>query len=269
MSDTNLGAQRFSLGRWSRMKRAAARELAAPAADASTAPGTADGPGGGPLPASADALATPADANRDQPAAMRSAAASEVHPTSQLPTDVHAASGPATQPIPAGTQGTANAGERPAPDAPSSAAKLPPIESLNRDSDFTGFMKRDVDPALQRAALRKLFSDPHFNVMDGLDTYIDDYTKPDPISPDVFAQLAHARAIFAPAAGEEEKARPPDLVADAHQQNVAELQGGDDTSMVVPEASTSPQAVADTRDDSSSSAALPARASTRDESASQ
>ena len=33
------------------------------------------------------------------------------------------------------------------------------------------------------AALKKLFSDPHFNVMDGLDTYIDDYGKPDPIPP--------------------------------------------------------------------------------------
>ena len=29
--------------------------------------------------------------------------------------------------------------------------------------------------------MKKLFSDPHFNVMDGLDTYIDDYGKPDPI----------------------------------------------------------------------------------------
>ena len=29
--------------------------------------------------------------------------------------------------------------------------------------------------------MKKLFSDPHFNVMDGLDTYIDDYGKADPI----------------------------------------------------------------------------------------
>ncbi len=29
--------------------------------------------------------------------------------------------------------------------------------------------------------MKKLFTDPHFNVMDGLDTYIDDYGKPDPI----------------------------------------------------------------------------------------
>jgi hypothetical protein len=29
--------------------------------------------------------------------------------------------------------------------------------------------------------MKKLFADPHFNVMDGLDIYIDDYSKSDPI----------------------------------------------------------------------------------------
>ena len=47
--------------------------------------------------------------------------------------------------------------------------------------DFSAFMKPDVDPAVQQAALKKMFTDPHFNVMDGLDIYIDDYSKPDPL----------------------------------------------------------------------------------------
>jgi hypothetical protein len=42
-------------------------------------------------------------------------------------------------------------------------------------------MASDVAPELRSRALKKLFTDPHFNVMDGLDTYIDDYGKPDPI----------------------------------------------------------------------------------------
>jgi hypothetical protein len=42
-------------------------------------------------------------------------------------------------------------------------------------------MKAEVDPETRRAALRTLFSDPRFNVMDGLDVYIDDYSKPDPL----------------------------------------------------------------------------------------
>jgi hypothetical protein len=75
---------------------------------------------------------------------------------------------------------------------------LPPIESLTIDSDFTLFMQPNVDAAVRRAALKQLFRDPRFNVMDGLDTYIDDYTKADPIPEDVVKQLAHARAIFDP-----------------------------------------------------------------------
>ena len=34
--------------------------------------------------------------------------------------------------------------------------------------------------------------------MDGLDTYIDDYTKADPIPPDMLSKLAHTRYIFDP-----------------------------------------------------------------------
>jgi len=59
-------------------------------------------------------------------------------------------------------------------------------------------MRPDVDPALKRAALRKLFTDPHFNVMDGLDVYIDDYSKPDPIAPEILRTLVQARYIFDP-----------------------------------------------------------------------
>lgn len=56
------------------------------------------------------------------------------------------------------------------------------VEKIDRFSpDFSAFMKPDVDPAVQQAALKKMFTDPHFNVMDGLDIYIDDYSKPDPL----------------------------------------------------------------------------------------
>ena len=34
--------------------------------------------------------------------------------------------------------------------------------------------------------------------MDGLDVYIDDYSKPDPIAPDVVSKLMQARYIFNP-----------------------------------------------------------------------
>ena len=82
--------------------------------------------------------------------------------------------------------------------AAAEGADLPPIDSLTHDSDFTPFMRPDVAPELRSAALRKLFTDPHFKLMDGLDVYIDDYSKPDPISPDIVKTLNHARYIFAP-----------------------------------------------------------------------
>ena len=58
------------------------------------------------------------------------------------------------------------------------AAQTPTMDDVEKidktAADFSAFMQGDVDPTVQRAAMKKLFSDPHFNVMDGLDIYIDD-----------------------------------------------------------------------------------------------
>lgn len=88
-----------------------------------------------------------------------------------------------------------------APSSPSTPAPaLPSVDSLTFDSDFTAFLRPDVDETLRRAALKQLFRDPRFNVMDGLDTYIDDYTKADPIPPDVLKDiLRRGFAAVAPA----------------------------------------------------------------------
>jgi len=81
---------------------------------------------------------------------------------------------------------------------PAPAETLPPIESLTIDSDFAAFLQPKVDETLKRLALKQLFRDPRFNVMDGLDVYIDDYSKPDPISPDIVRQMVQGRYIFDP-----------------------------------------------------------------------
>jgi hypothetical protein len=87
--------------------------------------------------------------------------------------------------------------------APSSSAalatELPSVESLTLDSDFTAFLRPEVDESLKRAALKQLFRDPRFNVMDGLDVYIDDYTKADPIPPDVLKDVLQRFAAVASA----------------------------------------------------------------------
>ncbi|MBU3566298.1 DUF3306 domain-containing protein [Polynucleobacter sp. MWH-HuK1] len=76
----------------------------------------------------------------------------------------------------------------PAPAVEKIEDEAPPLPTLDDvakidrfDPDFSAFMKPDVDPAVQQAALKKMFTDPHFNIMDGLDIYIDDYSKPDPL----------------------------------------------------------------------------------------
>lgn len=71
-------------------------------------------------------------------------------------------------------------------------AALPDIASLALDSDFTAFLKDEVSEGLRRQALKKLFNAPHFNVMDGLDIYIDDYSVSTPIPPELMAKMRSA-----------------------------------------------------------------------------
>jgi hypothetical protein len=52
-----------------------------------------------------------------------------------------------------------------------------------------------VPPEVKNAAMKKLFADPRYNVMDGMDVYIDDYSKPDPIPATMLRQLATAKFL--------------------------------------------------------------------------
>ena len=72
---------------------------------------------------------------------------------------------------------------------------LEDVQALTTQSDYTRFMRGDVDPEVKNAAMRKLFADPHFNVMDGLDIYIDDYNQPDPMPASMLRQLASAQFL--------------------------------------------------------------------------
>ena len=89
------------------------------------------------------------------------------------------------------------------PKAP--APELPPLDKLTLDSDYRAFFHPKVDEDVRRAALKKLFSDPRFNVMDGLDVYIDDYSKTEPIPPAMLAGLRQAQKILEWAKEDDEK----------------------------------------------------------------
>lgn len=54
---------------------------------------------------------------------------------------------------------------------------MPPIESLEESSDYTGFLSPKVSDELRRLALRKLFQGAAFNTCDGLDDYAEDFTS--------------------------------------------------------------------------------------------
>jgi len=71
---------------------------------------------------------------------------------------------------------------------------LPPIESLDGlRSDYQAFFQQPVADELRHAALKKLFADPHFNQMDMLDVYVDDYTQFEPLPAAMRMRLLSAR----------------------------------------------------------------------------
>jgi len=76
------------------------------------------------------------------------------------------------------------------------APELPPLDQLTPDSDFKGFMHAKVKDSVRRAALKKLFADPRFNIMDDLDIYIGDYTEGETISPEMLADLQHSKTTL-------------------------------------------------------------------------
>jgi hypothetical protein len=106
--------------------------------------------------------------------------------------------------LPAKVDGEGVAGRGPVP-APAPVVEagetaevpLPPIESLEGlRSDYTAFFQQPVGEDLRRAALKKLFADPHFNQMDMLDVYVDDYTQFEPLPAAMRMRLPSARAFL-------------------------------------------------------------------------
>ena len=85
----------------------------------------------------------------------------------------------------------------PTPTEPSSPP--PTLEDVKRltpsISDFSRFVAPDVDESVKRAALKTLFSDPHFNRMDGLDVYIEDYTQFTPVPTSVLRRMVQSEAL--------------------------------------------------------------------------
>ena len=82
------------------------------------------------------------------------------------------------------------------PSSPPPPPTLDDVAKLTTDSDYSAFAARTVDSRVRNAAMRKLFAgDPHFNLMDGLDVYIDDYSVGEPIPQSMLRQMVQARSL--------------------------------------------------------------------------
>lgn len=106
--------------------------------------------------------------------------------------DVPPPAAPAVEAMPPAMPTVAPAQGEPARPAPT----LVDAAQLTADSDFSAFVSPHVGQDVRRLALKKLFADPHFNVLDRLDMYMDDYNKPDPVSAAMLAALDHARGTL-------------------------------------------------------------------------
>jgi hypothetical protein len=99
------------------------------------------------------------------------------------------------------------------------AEKPPPptledAQALTPESDFRRFAMSDVTPDVKNAAMKKLFADPRYNVMDGMDVYTGDYSQPDPMPESMLRSLASAKFLGLFDQQEEEEAAGPRDVAD-------------------------------------------------------
>jgi hypothetical protein len=80
------------------------------------------------------------------------------------------------------------------PEAPEPGDEdMPPLDSIDEHTDMRGFFSSKVSQAVKKAALRKFFHSPAFNIVDGLDDYDDDFrnfeTLGDIITSDMRSQM--------------------------------------------------------------------------------
>ena len=70
------------------------------------------------------------------------------------------------------------------------------LANLGPDSDFGVFLREEISESVRRQAMKTLFADPRYNIQDGLDVYIEDYSIADPIPEAMLASLNQARGLL-------------------------------------------------------------------------
>ena len=92
----------------------------------------------------------------------------------------------------AGVGEPAAAGPEEAAEVPQKTdADMPPVESINDESSVSDFFSPGVSETLRKAALRKLFHLPKYNIVDGLNDYDDDFRSFAALGDVVTADMRH------------------------------------------------------------------------------
>jgi hypothetical protein len=102
--------------------------------------------------------------------------------------------GPAPTPSQGATPGLSLPNTEPGADQ-TPLPTLQDAQALTPESDFKPYLTHGVEPQVRNAAMKKLFADPRYNVMDRLDTYIDDYSQSDPIPESMLRRMASAQFL--------------------------------------------------------------------------
>lgn len=126
---------------------------------------------------------------------------------------------------------------------------MPDLESLNEESDFSGFLSKNVSDTLRKQALRKLFCCDTYNVCDGLDDYASDYTKFEKLDPSIItADMKHRLEMEAQKQMEqmEQIAEEDQADSDIEAEVDPELEGDEDAVLASHE---EPESVIDDLDD--------------------
>ena len=162
-----------------------------------------------------------------------------VEPEPPPPTQADALGARAAETAASATDGAVARDQPPEASVDQKPAKLPPltlddVKALTAESDYSRFVASDVAAEVKNAAMKKLFADPRYSVMDGLDVYTGDFSKPQPIPDAMLRQLATAAflGLFDQAQAPQEAAGQPRDVAD------------NPTDQTVAKSSTAPQAAA-------------------------
>ncbi|TCS35972.1 uncharacterized protein DUF3306 [Paucimonas lemoignei] len=106
--------------------------------------------------------------------------------------------------------------------AVTSTPGVPTLEDamyLTQESDYSAFVAKGVDKSVRRLALKKLFTDPHFNQPDGLDIYMGDYNRAIPLPTPMLAALRQAQGFLQEQEAPDE--HEPTGMADTHAQGCA------------------------------------------------